>query len=71
MVIYPTYAEVKQLAADSRIRCIPVSRELYADSFMPLGVLRILKSVRTHGYLLESMEDTEKWRIPRRSKMWT
>lgn len=55
----PTLEEAKKLAAD--YRCIPVSRRILSDIATPIQVLRILKSVSRHCYMLESLEDADKW----------
>ncbi len=44
-----------------RYRRIPICRELYADQRTPIQVLRILKAVSSHCYLLESVEDSRQW----------
>ena len=55
----PTLEEAKKLADD--YRCVPVSRRILSDIATPIQVLRILKSVSRHCYMLESLEDTDKW----------
>ena len=40
---------------------MPVSRTLYSDIRTPVEVLRVLKGVSRHCYMLESLEDTDKW----------
>lgn len=56
-----TLKEVQTLARSGDYRRIPVSRELYADRKTPIEVLRILKNVSSHCYLLESVEDSKQW----------
>lgn len=58
--MYPSFQEAKKLAAQGYPR-IPVSREMYADRFTPIEILRILKRVSRHCYLLESAEDSRQW----------
>lgn len=55
----PTLDEAKNMAAD--YRCIPVSRRIMSDIATPIQVMRILKSVSRHCYMLESLEDSDKW----------
>lgn len=55
----PTLEQVRTYAKD--YRCVPVSRIIYSDIRTPIEVLRILKSVSRHCYMLESLEDTDKW----------
>ncbi len=57
----PTLDEIKRLAADGRYQTAPVSMEILADIRTPIEVLRILKNVSTHCFLLESVADHEKW----------
>ena len=59
--MYPTLDEVRKIAASGDYRRIPVSRELYADAFTPVEVLRTLRAASHHCYLLESAEENQKW----------
>jgi len=60
-LIKPSLAEVKELARGGEYRVLPVSCEIYSDIHTPIEVLRILKSVSAHCYMLESAEASEKW----------
>lgn len=60
-MIRPTLREAQALAASGDYRMIPVSRELYADGHTPIGVLRRLKAVSGHCYMLESAERDKRW----------
>ena len=57
----PTKEELKKLAVGGRYQTAPVSMEILSDSRTPIEVLRILKHVSTHCYLLESVANQEKW----------
>lgn len=57
----PEFKEAVKIAATGEYKCIPVSLELYADQYTPLVVLRKLKNVSRHCYMLESAEDNQKW----------
>ena len=61
MKITPTLEECKNIAAEGRYGVIPISTELYADMTTPIEVLRILKKVSGHVYLLESAEADKRW----------
>ena len=61
MRIQPTLEECKRLAASGEYGVIPVSTDLYADTSTPIEVLRILKNVSKHVYLLESAEADKRW----------
>ncbi len=61
MNVKPSLDEVRAIAARGRYKVLPVSCELLADVCTPIQALKILKNVSTHTYLLESVEDREKW----------
>ena len=48
-------------AANKSCRLIPISCEIMSDTRTPIEVLKILKNVSGHCYLLESVENTEEW----------
>lgn len=57
----PSLEDAKILAGSGDYRRIPVYRELYADAFTPIEVMRTLRAASKHCYLLESAEDNQKW----------
>ncbi len=57
----PTLEELKRIAAEGFYQTVPVCQEILSDIRTPIEVLRILKSVSTHCFLLESVADHEKW----------
>lgn len=57
----PTLEEAKRLAETGAYKVMPVSCELYADASTPVEVLRRLKQVGRHCFMLESAESSEKW----------
>lgn len=61
MKIQPTLEECRKLAGDSNYGVIPVSTEILSDTSTPIEVLRILKKVSGHAYLLESAEADKRW----------
>ena len=61
MKITPTLEECKKIAAEGNYGVIPLSTEMYADMTTPIEVLRILKKVSGHVYLLESAEADKRW----------
>ncbi len=56
-----TLEEVKKLAEDKTYGRIPLTREIYSDIRTPMEVLRVLKQVSTHCYMLESVEESKRW----------
>lgn len=59
--MYPTLETIRQLAQTNEYRRIPLCRELYADRYTPVEVMRILRKASRHCYLLESASQTEVW----------
>lgn len=57
----PSPEEIKALAEKKEYRVAPVSCEILSDVHTPIEVMRILKNVSSHCYLLESVEHLEKW----------
>lgn len=55
----PLLSQARELASQGEYQVVPVSRELFADEKTPLQVLRILKNVSSHCYLLESVEKNQ------------
>ena len=57
----PSLEEVKEISKNKEYKRIPVSYELFSDIATPIEVLRVLKATSKHCYMLESIEDAEKW----------
>lgn len=57
-MLKPTLEQAKQFTGYS---VIPVCREMLSDIRTPIEVLRILRNVSRHVYILESVENQEKW----------
>lgn len=60
MKIYPDLDTIKKLDP-KKYTIAPVSCEMLSDFTTPIEVMRILKSVSTHCYMLESAMANEKW----------
>ncbi|MBQ6106780.1 MAG: anthranilate synthase component I [Thermoguttaceae bacterium] len=56
---FPSLETVRSLA--SEYRCIPICREIYSDVKTPIEVLKILKTVSRHCFILESLESQQNW----------
>ena len=52
---------LRSYAEAGKYKRVPVSRELYADAFTPVEVMRTLRAASRHCYLLESAEDKQRW----------
>lgn len=61
MNVMPSLETVREIAATGEYKVLPVSYEILSDSYTPIEVLRVLKNVSTHCYLLESVAEKEKW----------
>ncbi len=61
MYYYPTLQQLKEMPDLNRYGVVPVCCELYADRKTPIEVLRILKHVSSHCYMLESAGDKKQW----------
>lgn len=55
----PSLKEALAMAEDFKM--IPISREVYADMRTPIEVMKMLKNVSKHCFMLESVESTQKW----------
>lgn len=61
MLIRPSYEEVLELKKMGQYKAVPISTEIFSDIKTPIEVMRILKSVSNHCYMLESIEDNRNW----------
>ena len=59
--MYPTLEVVKKFAESGDYKRVPLCRELFADRFTPVEVMRTLRAASCHCYLLESAENNNKW----------
>lgn len=57
----PEIHVLKELQKQKEYKTAPVSMEILSDIRTPIEVLKILKNVSGHCYLLESISDSEKW----------
>lgn len=60
-MIQPELNLLKELKKQDEYKTAPVSMEIFSDIRTPVEVLKILKNVSSHCYLLESVSDHEKW----------
>ena len=61
MKILPECGEIRKIAETGKYQVLPVSCEILSDFTTPIEVMKILKNVSTHCYLLESAQANEKW----------
>ena len=61
MKVLPTLSEALEIAATGKYDVLPLSFELLSDFTTPIETMRILKSVSTHCYMLESAQANDRW----------
>lgn len=61
MKYLPDFETVKKIADSGKYDILPVSCEILSDICTPIGAMKILRNISTHCYMLESVEDKEKW----------
>ena len=59
--MYPSFESVKELAETGKYKRIPVCEEMLSDRFTTIEVMRMLRAVSSHCYLLESAEAHQQW----------
>ena len=57
----PTLEEALAYTASGEYRHVPIAREILSDTVTPITVMRKLKNVSDHCYLLESAADSAQW----------
>ena len=60
-MFYPNIEEVKDIAKDKSYKRVPISYEIFSDSKTSIEVLRRLRILSNHCYMLESVEDSKNW----------
>lgn len=61
MEFLPAFDEVKKYSQCGKYKVLPISCEFLSDFCTPIEVLRKLKNVSAHCYMLESVNEKEKW----------
>ena len=60
-MFYPNIEEVKEIAKNKSYKRIPISYEIFSDTKTFIEVLRRLRILSNHCYMLESVEDSKNW----------
>ena len=60
-MFYPNIEDVKEIAKDKSYKRIPISYEIFSDTKTSIEVLRRLRILSNHCYMLESVEDSKNW----------
>ncbi|MBO4579541.1 MAG: anthranilate synthase component I [Clostridiales bacterium] len=61
MKFLPEIDTIRKIAIDGRYKIAPVKCEMLSDVRTPIEALKILKGVSDHTYILESVENQERW----------
>ena len=61
MQVVPAFPEVQEIAKKGSYSVVPVSAEILSDVRTPIETMKVLKTVSTHCYMLESVAENEKW----------
>lgn len=61
MKFLPELEEAVKLKNESEYKIVPISTEILSDITTPIEVMKKLKSVSSHCYMLESIEDNRNW----------
>lgn len=61
LIIRPEYEQLKEIAKNDCYKTAPVSMELLSDIKTPIEVLKIIKTISSHCYILESAMENENW----------
>lgn len=56
---YPKLEEIRQY--EDEYRAVPICRKICSDLYTPLQIMKKLKAVSHHCYMLESVEDSRVW----------
>ncbi len=59
-MIRPLLSEARKIDAN-QYRMIPISMEIFSDMVTPIEVLKRLKNISGHCFMLESAEDSKRW----------
>lgn len=60
-MIRPTLEEIASIKSEGKYNIVPISTEIMSDVKTPIELLKILKNVSGHCYMLESVAEQEKW----------
>ncbi len=59
--MYPSFEQMQKIIKYGDYGICPISLEMYADSITPIKVMKILKKISRHCYMLESVDDRKNW----------
>ena len=60
-MFFPNIEEAKEIAKDPSYKRIPISCEIFSDTKTSIEILRRLRILSNHCYMLESVEDSKNW----------
>ena len=60
-MFFPTIEKVKEIAKNETYKRVPISYEIFSDNKTSIEVLKRLKILSNHCYMLESVENSKNW----------
>lgn len=60
-MIYPGIEEIRKFKESGEYDIAPVAMEMFSDMVTPIGVVMNLKSISSHAFMLESVDQGETW----------
>ena len=60
-MFFPNIEEAREIAKDPSYKRIPIGYEIFSDTKTSIEVLRRLRILSNHCYMLESVEDSKNW----------
>jgi len=58
---FPSLKQAKEATVENLYKSIPIGCEVFSDIKTPIEVLKILKNINKHCFILESVEDLKEW----------
>lgn len=59
--VYPSLEVVEKYAKDNEYDIIPIAKEILSDTYTSIQVVKTLKEISSHVFLLESVENSKNW----------
>ena len=60
-MVRPSLESIREVIGTGQFDVIPISAEMYSDTVTPVQLMKKLKSISGHCFILESAEDSKNW----------
>ena len=60
-MFFPSLEQVKEICSNNEYGAVPVRMEIYSGNITPVQVIKNLKRISKHCFMLESAEDAKNW----------